>query len=379
MFTKQVLKGLAVDIYLLAKAINKEELRLLFIHNPDKKRGVQAAKRKAIMLLAAENNKEAVSLLIDQFKVPGSFAAEAAASHNHKALVDYLVSANKRNVKYAVRGARRSGYQSLLDNLLSLLLSPGENLNDAIEYAAASNNIVLIETLQEKGASLDVAIEAAAEAGHVGLVNQLLLRKGSLSYAIKGAGAGGHVDLINLLLLQGANHFMLMQGARSHIEGDPIEVLRFIALIDNTQVRRLLAQEAILETRLLSNTSLETKANKLNHLIRKNGLSLNQALGYLTVMTEKMGGWLTHGLTLVADGRIPSEIYFYILTSCVDDCSVNDAVKILKVARTRVSHHRSDLISYAPSNSEFFSLPISHQSLEEDYAKDLEEKPKLSL
>lgn len=330
-----------------------------------------------LMVLASENNRDAVIFLINHFKVAKNNAVMSAAQNGHAVLTHELLGL-RASPKSAAIGAARG---RKMDLLRELVRNNQKMINHAIHILASDNEVALVDQLLDEGAKINYAIFGAAAGGHkiltYRLLNQLkyLNREPGISAAVegaasanqkelmnnifdnfgrdlnsavRGAAAGMHIDLINNLIDQGA----AIDSAISSIEKilrKPKDPLKLVVQFKNPELRfqiiNLLSLNRFIK--LVELHWLAKKSDKVARLIHQYNIDYRYAKDW----DPRMHVWILQGYQLVQKRGLPPDIFAYIIATLLK-CSLQESKFFINKHRTLLATKLFD-ISQKKINREF--------------------------
>ncbi|MFJ1270140.1 hypothetical protein ACD661_16400 [Legionella lytica] len=179
-------------VYQLAKS--KDQIELANLENEGFSLGVFYCADNAVMLLAKENNIEAVEFLLTRFNLSINYAAQGYAMGGHIRIVNQLI-AQGASKDHAAKGFARGGYVDEVNQLIA----QGANKDYAAEGFGIGGHLHEAKQLLAQGASRDKTVRGFAVGGHGHEVNQLITEGANKNYAIQGFAIGGHVREVKQL------------------------------------------------------------------------------------------------------------------------------------------------------------------------------------
>jgi ankyrin repeat protein len=240
--------------------------------------------------------------------------------------------------------------------------------NRSIYWAAAANNIQLVNYLRKRGAHIDEVLVGAANGGHLDLVKSaidqgtipnsfnraiyaaakhnhteivtyLLTQGASINIALYGAAAGGHISLVRELINAGANdiYYSIMRAVEHNQiamvnylldqpTGDPINImsaaLSAAARQNNVELLASLINRGVnpdLLSAALQDAIIENRVEAVRYLVEHGATNLDRALTIAAVSNniDLVQYLLNHGATdlngalvsAAASGKLPMVQY----------------------------------------------------------------------
>ncbi|MDR3503480.1 MAG: hypothetical protein P4L79_12965 [Legionella sp.] len=171
-------------VYQLAKS--NDEIELAHLENEGFSLGAFYYADNAVMLLAKENNIEAVEFLLTRFNLSVNYAVQGYAMGGHARIAKQLI-AQGASKNYAAKGFAIGGYIHEVNQLIA----QGASKDYAVEGFGIGGHAREAKQFIAQGASKDKATMGFAIGGHVHEVNQLIAEGANKNYAIEGFAIGG--------------------------------------------------------------------------------------------------------------------------------------------------------------------------------------------
>ncbi|USQ15409.1 hypothetical protein J2N86_14280 (plasmid) [Legionella lytica] len=179
-------------VYQLAKS--KDELELAHLESEGFSLGAFYCAYNAVMLLAKENNIEAVEFLLTRFNLSVNYAVQGYAMGGHVRMVNQLI-AQGASKNHAAKGFAIGGYVDEVNQLIA----QGVNKDYAAEGFGIGGHVDEAKQLIAQGASRDKTTMGFAIGGHEQVVNQLIAEGANKNYAIEGYAISGRVHEVKEL------------------------------------------------------------------------------------------------------------------------------------------------------------------------------------
>ncbi|WP_133137599.1 hypothetical protein [Legionella rowbothamii] len=179
-------------VYQLAKS--KDEIELAHLENEGFSLGAFYCAENAVMLLAKENNIEAVEFLLKRFNLSINYAVQGYAMGGHIRMANQLI-AQGASKNHAAKGFAIGGYVHEVNQLIA----QGVNKDYAAEGFGIGGHVHEAKQLIAQGASRGNTTMGFAIGGHVQVVNQLIAEGANKNYAIEGYAISGRVHEVKEL------------------------------------------------------------------------------------------------------------------------------------------------------------------------------------
>lgn len=309
--------------------------------------------------VASEQIEDAMHIA-EKYNLDLAFMTQTLATHGYESEVDKLTYNNRSLLLPAIFGYAKGGYEEKVTACLQIALDASEELalqtKAAAGYAADGYAAGFKPLLALVPSTKRAIIVHTSLSGHIDLLLPLTTTQSGKDNGLRFLTYEKHLQGIELMLKHGANPKSALDGylknqyireANHYMQGLPIDEIttlckRFNCLsednilwtlvnIENKKIRKSLATAAQKDNPHLDAKKLLLKADGINELMQKNGLTYKQALAYLA---PNVNHWIFKGQDWVRAG-LPIELYLGFI-STLASCSNKDAIKLVDVANERL-------------------------------------------